>query len=317
MQNKITTKSPLLILAFNRPGMTKRLLESLPLLTDRVVYVSLDGPRPSNPKDLINIKTVLEIFQDYEKKVGMSFNYLISENNLGCKNKVSKSISAVLEKHDRTIILEDDCMPSSSFFPYCDELLSRYEDNARTMMINGSSFTEPLNDSGQYRWSKCVFVWGWATWRRAWVKYNPYLESFAKDSAVVLKSIGDYYGNWGKPLVKLIQNVYEKNIDTWDAQWVYTIWQNKGVTIMPTKNLISNIGFGKEATHTKVKMSLGNLPTHKLEFPLKCLADNSGLDNNHKYDLEQYMSIYKRTSVIDVGLYMLSRRLCLQRFIKL
>ena len=177
---------------------------------------------------------------------------LFRENNLGCKVAVSSAIDWFFEQVEEGIILEDDCLPDQSFFGYCEELLEKYRDDERIMMISGDNFQDGIKrGDGSYYFSKSIHIWGWATWKRAWKKYDANIKTFPlfkKQNRI--SSIVDGKTNQLAWLANF-EAVFEKRLDTWDYQWTYAIWANGGLGILPNINLISNIGFRIDATHTR------------------------------------------------------------------
>ncbi len=203
----------------------------------------------------------------------MITNY--SNINLGCKRRVSSGIDWVFQQVGEAIILEDDCLPDLSFFRYCEELLERYRDDTRIMFISGDNFQfgrKSTNDS--YYFSRCINntppIWGWATWRRAWQYYDVDLKLWGT-------MIDD---NWLKDILEdrniveqwkqRFQSIYDHRFDTWDYQWVFACWVQNGLVILPNVNLISNIGYGTEATHSKATITeFANMPVEAMSFPMK------------------------------------------------
>jgi hypothetical protein len=160
------------------------------------------------------------------------------------------------------IILEDDCVPHLSFFPYCEALLDRYADDERVMHIGGSNFQcDQARTRYSYFFSKYIHVWGWATWRRAWAHYDFSManlpEFVAGGGMADLGTDPEELEYW----VTTLQGARENRIDTWDYQWVYTCWSQRGLAVHPAVNLVSNIGFGADATHTHFRSPLMNNPT--------------------------------------------------------
>ena len=173
---------------------------------------------------------------------------------------------------DRAIILEDDCLAHPSFFPYCDELLERYHDDERIMQIAGSNFHRgQVRGAYSYFFSRFKICWGWATWRRAWrhmdmsvrlwpeLRNTPWLLDIAGDPRLAQ--------HWSEKLD--LAHLNAGNIDYWDYQWMFATWAHNGLCIKPEVNMISNIGFGKDATHTTwTGNKWANLPFSKMFFPL-------------------------------------------------
>ena len=207
--------------------------------------------------------------------------YLFNKNNLGCKKAVSSAIDWFFNNEESGIILEDDCLPSKSFFKFCELMLVKYKNDTRIFHIDGTNFCESSSHY-MYEFSKYALIWGWASWKRAWLKYdltmNDFPEFKRKNSLNVVFNKKIELKYW----YKMLSNAYENKIDTWDYQWFYTIWKNGGLTIRPHINLIKNIGFDENATHTKISNKVFNkMKALELNFSLpepKFIIQNKILD---------------------------------------
>jgi hypothetical protein len=180
---------------------------------------------------------------------------LFQKENLGCKNAVSSSINWFFDNVEEGIILEDDCIPNTSFFKFCSELIEKYRNNEKIMHINGTSllnskFIEFKKET--FHFSRCAHVWGWATWKRAWKKYDINMSDIENLEKKLLENKKIKIINT-KYWIKLFKYIKDKKIDTWDAQWQYSILKNDGLVIYPNINMVKNIGFESNATHTTTK----------------------------------------------------------------
>lgn len=264
MENKFNT--PILVLCFNRPDLVKQLIRIFAVIQPPKLFVSCDGPRHEKDKQRIaEIKKLLDDNITWKCKLEVNF----SEKNSGCKLGVKSGIDWFFSKVDEGIILEDDCQPNTSFFFYCQDLLKKYRTNQKIMTISGSNFLSKNVGNNSYFFSHYPLCWGWATWKRAWT----HIDLEMKDWSVLKKKrwLNDLFSNpdstryWSS----LFDRVYENLIDTWDYQWVYSIWKHNGIAVIPNVNLIKNVGFGVNATHTKLAHSkTSSLATHELLFPL-------------------------------------------------
>lgn len=242
--------TPILFLIFNRPDTTERVFEIIRKIKPKKLFVSADGPRPDKRGEKEKCEQTRKIIErvDWDCEVYKNF----SEENLGCKKGVVKGINWFFENVEEGIIIEDDCILDNTFFTFAETMLKRYRDDERIMHIGAANFQDGRKRSdASYYFSKFCHVWGWATWRRAWKHYDVSIKSFGEFKAN--KKITDILpdkkmqNHW----LKLFQTVYDNALDTWDFQWVYTVWEQKGMSIIPNVNLVSNIGFGEEATHTR------------------------------------------------------------------
>lgn len=258
----------ILFLVFNRPDTTKQVFEAIRQAKPPRLYVAADGPRKDRKDEVERVAKVREIATavDWPCEVKTLFR----DKNLGCKHAVSGAITWFFEQEEQGIILEDDCLPDDSFFRFCEELLFKYKNEDQIMTISGDNFQHKRRTENSYYFSKYMHCWGWASWRRAWVKYDLKMreweqlkkENFLSD-LFTSKSEQLYWNN-------IYDHVINKEIDTWDYQWQYSIWKENGVNILPEVNLVSNIGFGEGGTHTGGRDSdSANLKTERLDFPLR------------------------------------------------
>lgn len=242
--------TPILLIAFNRPKLTKRVFDKISDAQPKKLYVAIDGPRSNHVEDQEKILKVKDIFKKIDWKCETFF--LDRKLNLGCKVGVSGAIDWFFKNENKGIILEDDCVPGSDFFTFCEELLIKYENNNNIFMITGDNFQDGIiRGNSSYYFSKLTHVWGWATWKRAWEKYDVnmsfwpvFKNSIEFKNIFSIKLATNYFSS-------IFDSVYKQKIDTWDYQWNACVWFYKGLTITPNKNLVTNIGFGPDATHTK------------------------------------------------------------------
>lgn len=263
-------KTPVAFIIFNRPDTTRRVFEKIREAQPPKLLVIADGPRGDRPAEAAKCRATRKIIESVDWDCEVLTNY--SEKNLGCKQRVSSGIDWVFEQVEEAIILEDDCLPDASFFPFCEELLEKYRDDTRIMMISGNNFRFGKSRTTQsYYFSKYCHIWGWATWRRAWQHYDVDIKLWPKirDDGWLKDIFND---DWLtiQYRTKIFQRMYDQAIDTWDYQWSFTCWTQSGLSIMPNINLVSNLGFGEEASRTKNSKSIfANMETSELSFPLK------------------------------------------------
>jgi len=259
--------TPVLFLLFNRPDTTKEVLRSIRQAKPPCLYVAADGPRESKPGEAEVVASVREYVLgniDWTCDVKTLFR----EKNLGCKYAVSSAIDWFFDNEEMGIILEDDCLPSQSYFWYCQELLIKFKEDNRVQHIGGTNPFGLKISSNSYYFSKFNRIWGWATWRRAWKNNNveipmwPLIKKRGYHLQILGEQVGSYYE-------RLWDEVYRGKIDTWDYQWMLCRMLH-GHAIIPNVNLVSNIGFGENATHTKTTNSVvSNLPLQEICFPLQ------------------------------------------------
>lgn len=255
--------SPILLIAYNRPDLTRRVFASIREARPPKLFVAADGPRPGEPQDLERCRLARSVIQvDWDCEL----QTLFSETHLGCGVGPSRAISWFFENVEQGIVLEDDCVPSQSFFPFCDELLDYYQSNDSIFAISGTNILGQIKTSYSFVFSYLGGIWGWATWRRAWKMYD-YEMTRWNDPEIrqrIFRLLGD------KAQFEAISQTFDNRPTTWDYQWLFTRLAYGGLSVVPAKNLVSNVGFGEQATHTlDASSNLSRLPTFDLEFPLR------------------------------------------------
>lgn len=254
---------PVLFLIFNRPELTRQVFARIREARPAKLFVSADGPRTDHPKDgrlCAEARTVVAQV-DWHCAVLTLFR----EKNLGCKKAVSSAIDWFFSQVPEGIILEDDCLPHPDFFTFCDTLLDFYENDERVSVITGNNFQNGRrHGNAAYYFSKYNHCWGWASWRRAWRHYCGDLPFWPewKRSSDWLKKTPDkveqrYWSN-------IFESVRRNEIDSWAYPWTASVWYHGGLTATPNVNLVTNIGFGHDATHTVSTASKEGLPEHSL-----------------------------------------------------
>ncbi|KAM3092411.1 glycosyltransferase family 2 protein [Phormidesmis sp. 146-35] len=261
--------TPVAFLIFNRPHTTARVFEAIRQAKPTQLLVVADGPRSNRTGEAEQCAAVRAIIDQVDWDCDVLKNY--SDINLGCKQRVSTGLDWVFEQVEEAIILEDDCLPDSTFFPFCEALLDRYRDDLRIMAIAGSNFQFGRRRMPHSYYFSCYpHIWGWATWRRAWQQYDLEMQQWEtlRDDNWLNDWLGDK--NAARYWTKMFQTFYENKIDTWDFAWIYSCWLQSGLTVLPHVNLVSNIGFDSVATHTRdVESAFANLPSTEMEFPLQ------------------------------------------------
>jgi hypothetical protein len=258
-------KTPILFLIFNRPDTTERVFQKIREIQPRQLFISADGPRPDKKDEQNKCEEARRIIQRIDWKCDLKTN--LSNNNLGCRVGVSSGIDWFFSQVHEGIILEDDCLPDISFFRFCGTLLEYYRNNERIMHIGGANFQDGnIRGDGSYYFSNINHVWGWATWKRAWGKYDIAISSYPelwKQNIFHHKFPNSRIEKFWK---KKFDLAYNNKIDTWDIQWQYVMSVNNGLAIIPNRNLIANIGFDNAATHTIDKFNnLADIPTAEMD----------------------------------------------------
>jgi hypothetical protein len=254
--------------------------EEIRKIRPTTLYISADGPRYhkiGEDKICISVRDYIIKNIDWPCQINKRFNVI----NLGCKIAVSEAINWFFQYEEMGIILEDDCLPHSSFFNYADFLLKKYINTSQVMMISGYNPFGEYSINKTYYFSKYPLIWGWATWKRAWRQYDISMNEFINfKQQNKINTIFNYHVEkvfW----LRNLEAAFNNDVDTWDYQWCFACWKSNGLSIIPSKNLISNIGFGEFATHT--------------------FDQNNKNSNQHVFNLDQFRhpQRIKHNSVID------------------
>lgn len=241
---------PLLIITFNRPEQLKHVLDAISAVSPTELYIFQDGPRNDNDKVLCaEVRRVLQekVYWPCDKHT------FFSENNLGCGPGPAAAITWFFNQVESGIILEDDCIPSRDFFYYCENLLLKYEKDERIGFVGGCNYGYySLNNSTYSFCSGHHETWGWASWRRAWKIFDYDLNSISK--ATFQQTIKDYFKSFKEReyWMDIFQKVKKDrfNDSCWDYQFYFSMWVKGMLAICPNYNLVSNTGYGDDATHT-------------------------------------------------------------------
>ncbi len=265
-------QTPVLFLIFNRPHPTNLVFEEVRKAKPKKLYIACDGPR--NKEEEIKVAEARAIVSNIDWDCDVET--LFRDTNLGCRHAVSSAIDWFFENEPEGIILEDDCLPSQSFFGFCSVLLEKYRDDHRIGHIGGSNFQDgTMRGDGSYYFSRLTHVWGWAGWRRVWNTYDVNMKSFEFFTENQLKNLAShapYSSIWFNNL----SATFNGKINTWDYQYAYCNLINNRLSIIPNQNLITNIGFGADATHTTINHPHANLPNKEVDqvkAPLFFIAD--------------------------------------------
>ncbi len=265
---------PVVLFVYNRPAKFRRLWSRIATLCPRILYVISDGPR--NPADGPLIE---ECRQLVNPDWPCSLTKIFASSNLGCEESLIRGISQVFANEETGIFLEDDCIPADSFFPYCRELLNRFEDDPQIFSIAGSNQFEHHKSQIQHRdsisFSRYFSSWGWAGWRRTWqiCNWNVPLRPAQVTDVLTQNSMHRWTGRFWKDLLS------EQNQVPWDYHCAFTALRYGLYTVIPVRNLIHNIGHDNEATHTTQVRVMPE--AHDVEFPLRLPARTT---TNDDYD---------------------------------
>jgi hypothetical protein len=262
-------ETPIVFIIFNRPDITAVVFEIIRQAKPSQLFVIADGPRANRDGEFEKCQATREIVERVDWNCEVLKNY--SDTNLGCRDRVSSGLDWVFDRVEQAIVLEDDCLPHPSFFLFCQEMLAKYKNDERIMVVAGTNFQFGTSRTDySYYFSRYSHCWGWATWKRAWQHYDRDMNCWAEiRDGKWLNSILDDPSSiqyWHK----IFQDTYHNQNSSWAYRWALSCWSQSGLTILPNVNLISNIGFGADATHsTSSTNQLANLPVCEMMFPLQ------------------------------------------------
>lgn len=255
---------PVALFAFNRPETVDQVLAALRPVGPPLVLVVVDGPRPGQAGDVTACAEVrARIRQGIDWRCDVQWN--VAAENLGCARRVSSGLDWVFGRVEQAVILEDDCVPDARFIPFCAELLERYREAEAIGVIAGSNFQvrDVTQGAGCY-FSRYPHCWGWATWRRAWAAYDHTMKDWPE-----VRQTDWLRGKFetqreARYWRDIFDRVFAGEIDSWAYRWTYACWRRGFLTALPAANLVRNIGFGSDATHTR---RAGIAPAHAAEQP--------------------------------------------------
>ena len=243
---------PILLLTFNRPEHTRRVLETIMAVQPQDLYVFQDGARDGNEDDLKKCAEVRQVVESMTEREPVRLHTNYSEKNLGCGAGPMTGITWFFSQIDKGIVMEDDCLPHTDFFGYCEELLERYKDDERVSFINSTLYDDRWKCNASYDFSRYMVTGAWAGWRRTWQGFdldlrNMDAKAFRKHVLQLTDNRAE--ANWWFSIVKEIQQDECKK-SYWDFQMQIHLFCNNALTIHPKVNLVSNIGFDGAGTHT-------------------------------------------------------------------
>lgn len=288
----MTCCAPILIIAFNRPDSCLQVIDAVRPAKPERIFFAVDGARSNHPDDERNCQATRHLLQafDWPCEVKTYFR----ESNRGCKHAPPEAISWFFSHVESGIILEDDCVPSTDFLFFASELLSKYATADHVGMITGNNHLGfQTNKLASYHFSRYPSIWGWATWKRAWQTYDVNMTPYLSRLDEIRKSIGhseSFRVYWWR-YVEAVQG----GLNTWDVQWAIALLANDLLTIRPTCNLVANIGFTANSTHTSFEYDAYSYhETQHLGYPL-IHPDGIEIDDESDRRLEKrHVSLWRR-----------------------
>lgn len=243
--------TPILLIAWRRPNTLRQVIKAIKQIAPTRLYIACDGPNPERPGEEDDVAATRDVIRQ-EVDWPCQIERFYSDHNQGCRLGVSRAITWFFDQVEEGIVLEDDCVPHPDFFALCQKLLETYRHDNRVWCISGNNFQNgQWRGKGSYYFSRYNHCWGWATWRRCWQHYEVDLKSWPalRDSGLLSTIFSDSVESryWSHIWQRLLETGQP---DTWDYQWTFTCIANGGLTVLPNRNLVRNVGFGEGATHT-------------------------------------------------------------------
>jgi hypothetical protein len=258
----MTLDTPVVLIIYRRPDLTDLVFRAIANAKPKTLLIVADGPR--FPEEAAQCERAREVLHrvDWDCNVLTDF----SEKNLGAKLRPSSGLKWVFSQVEEAIILEDDCVPAPSFFHFCQTLLDHYRHDERVMEVGGCNFQlGQVRTDWSYYFSKYAHTWGWATWRRAWRHFDEDIPMWPslKRGGILRQFCDDAYEE--RYWAAIFDEVFAGQRNTcWDYQWQLAMWSQNGLSIVPETNLVSNVGFRRDGTHTRYESQLANLPTRDI-----------------------------------------------------
>lgn len=273
--------TPVVMVVFNRPDRARQVFERVREARPRKLYLLADGPRSSVPEDGPRCQEARAIAEevDWDCEVVKVF----SDQNLGCGGRVTSGLDRVFDECETAIVIEDDCLPHPTFFRYCEGALTHLRDDNRVFLVTGGKYPcEPRTAPYSYRFTRMFNGWGWAGWRRAWQSIDFTMADYPAFKAE------DRIRSYSRSALETrffmngFEKAWTKEIEPWDWALMLTAYTRGQLFVMPDRNLISNTGWGAEATQSKnPRHILANLPTFPMALPLKHppeVVEDDGMD---------------------------------------
>jgi hypothetical protein len=243
---------------FRRPETTARVFAEIRKARPNKLYLIADGAREDRPEEQDLVQRTRDVVSEIDWPCNVTRVY--ADKNLGLRQRIFTGLDYVFSKEDSAIVLEDDCLPSQSFFRFCSELLDVHEINENVALISGFNFAPSKRLEADYFFSTSTYIWGWASWARTWKAFraSPQVESWTKQETEEIK---DTFASKIQMKEFLGMMSIADTLNTWDISLAVWVRQSKKLTIVPRLNLVENIGFGAEATHTKFEAFDVQLPS--------------------------------------------------------
>lgn len=289
-------KTPVVFCTFNRLDNVQRVFDKIREAKPPKLYLISDCARETvagEKEKVQEVRNYIESHIDWPCEVKKNY----AESNMGCGRRLSSGFTWVFEQEEQAIILEDDCVPDITFFQYCEEMLERYKDDDRIMLVSGNNPISSCYDyDGDYFFSKVPFIWGWATWRRAWKYYDFDIESYPREKKnPVWHKVFPLTAYW--LYMSEFDALYHHTFNIWAYQFMYSIILNDKLTIVPSKSHVINIGFQEDATNTKDIPNWMRQSIVPVNFPIK---HNDTVEWNRDFDRAYFKKASKNGPVVKI-----------------
>lgn len=258
---------PVLLVVYNRADTAEKVLDAIAEVKPERFFIASNAPNPDKPGDAEKVAAVRSMVKE-KITWPCKTEWLLRTDHLSAGRSLSSSMIWFFKAVEEGIVFEDDTLPAKSFFTYCKELLAYYRNDESVKMIGGNNFQNgKMRGDGSYYFSNFIHSWGYASWWRAWKDFDLEMENindrvFSQllDKRFTKKDEKKYWWN-------VYYNLRAGNYNTWDFQFLFTMWLQNGKCIVPNQNLVSNIGFGNNATHTvNADDPLSNLPLGEMKM---------------------------------------------------
>lgn len=290
-------ETPVLVIIYKRAETTRKVLEALAKVKPKRIFVSANAPNPSNSADPAKVQEVRDLFDNLPWECEVT--KLFRTEHLSAKLSISGGISWFFSQVEEGIVLEDDCECDPSFFYYAQELLEKYRDHPQVMHIGASNFQfgQKRGDASYY-FSRYNHIWAWAGWRTTWQNFK--LTPAELNKQKVYTAIDKLFvresdrGFWKA----MFNYAMSGRIDTWDYQYMFSLWAAGGIAITPQANLISNLGFGADATNSiSANSRVANMAVESLAIPLTHPAEVKFNEEADNYTSDDFFGVSKSAKI--------------------
>lgn len=260
--------TPVLLVIYRRPALTRRVFDAIAQAKPRRLFIAADGP--ATPADREGCELTRAAVEDVEWDCKVSRDF--SDRNLGLNQRMISALDWVFSEVESAIVLEDDCLPGQRFFGFCSSLLDHYQHDPRVVHISGECYRRHRDSADSYFFSKYPLAWGWATWRRAWARFDPLISTWPRlENQPEMRALFDSNDErkyWLSTFARFYEDTARGRPASWDYAWYYAC-MTAGLSIHPAVNLVANIGYGPLASHTRELGDLAERPVGALEETLR------------------------------------------------